>query len=110
LRPHPHTAGSAEWEDAGHTRATIFYRAPLDWGRAIHSWAVDHGMALSGSIYTVYEIRTSGEWAGNDFCALDPSVLVRALEALEREALAELVREEGATAVDEVGVKFKERR
>jgi len=37
-------------------------------------------------------------------------VLLRALEALEREALAELVREEGATTVDEVGVKFKERR
>lgn len=64
----------------------------------------------AASIYTVYEIRTSGEWAGNEFCALEPVVLLRALEALEREGLASLVREEGATPADEVGIKFKERR
>lgn len=62
----------------------------------------------AASIYTVYEIRTSGEWAGNEFCALEPVVLLRALEALEREGLASLVRE-GATPADEVGIKFRER-
>ncbi len=63
----------------------------------------------AASIFTVYEIRTSGEWAGNEFCALEPVVLVRALEALEREGAATLVRDE-STPADEVGVKFRERR
>lgn len=104
------STGSAEWEDAAHTRARIYYRTPIEWGRALHSFAVEHGLALPASIYTVYEIRTSGDWEGNEFCALDAAVLVRALEALEREGLAVLHREAGVTPLDEIGVTLKERK
>lgn len=114
-------AGSAAWEDGARTRATILYRSALEWGRDVHAWAAAHGMAADGAIFTVYELRTADEWAGNDFCALEPALLVRALEALEREGLATLVRESAAAAdadanaataaatMDEVGVKFRER-
>lgn len=104
----PLSAESAEWDDAARSRLTIYYRSSADWGHAIHSWAVEHGMAL-GALYTVYEMRTSGEWVGSDASALEPGIIVRALEALEREGLAILVRD-GSTSIDEVGVKFIEKR
>lgn len=105
------SSGSGEWEDpASKTRLRVFYRSPSDWGKAIHRYACDHGMAMEGSIYTLYEIRTAGEWQGNEFCSLEPAMLLRALESLAKEGLADLVRDEGVTALDEIGVKFREHR
>ena len=71
-------------------------------------------MATDDAIYTIYEIRTAPEWSGNEFNSLELTLLLRALEALENEGLASIIKTPSADgnlpSIDEIGVKFLEQR
>ena len=119
-------AGAASWEAPDRSEAALWWRSPAEWGRALHAAAAARGAAAAGQIFTVYELRTAPEWVGGggggvataDWTVLDAPLLLRALEAAEREGLVALVREASppaaaaagsAAAADEVGVKFIDR-
>ena len=126
-------AGSASWEAPDRSEAAIWWRSPAEWGRVLHNAASSRGAAAAGQIFTIYELRTAPEWVGGiggiaaaDWTVLDAPLILRALEAAEREGLVALVREASppvtggasaagdaaaaaAAAADDVGVKFIER-
>lgn len=99
-------SGSGEWLDGGRTRCTIFYKSPAQWAAAVHAWFLGAGMA--GSIFTVGEMYgpDRDQLLAPEFDQLDAPTLVKALEVLEAQGLAELHRD---GTVDGMGVKFKER-
>ena len=106
-------AGAAAWHGAARGvdgALLLFWRAPAAWGAELHAWAAARGLAAPGAVYTLYELRTASEWAGSPAQSLAPPMLLAALEALQREGLAALDRgAAGDAAMDEVGVKFRER-
>lgn len=82
------TSGSGEWEDPGaKSRFRVFVRTPADVAAALHEAVVKRGMTTAGNIYTLYELHSGGALAGTEFDGMDPGILMRALEVMERSGL-----------------------
>ena len=93
--------GCAVYADGSRTRLTVYYRSPGEWAACVFSWVEAH--AMFDQLYTVFELGSGDATVGSDFAGLEPGVLVKALEVLEREGKAVLER---SASADEVGVKF----
>lgn len=91
--------GNVEWLDKQRQRCYVYWRTPEEWGKMIHTWAVNNG--LNNSVCTLYEITNGDDAINEEFHGLDQGLLKKSLATLENEGLAELIVDE-----DNEGVKF----
>uniref|UniRef100_A0A8C5MQ69 Vacuolar protein-sorting-associated protein 25 n=1 Tax=Leptobrachium leishanense TaxID=445787 RepID=A0A8C5MQ69_9ANUR len=91
--------GNLEWLDKTKARFLIMWRRPDEWGKVIYQWVSKNGM--TNSVFTLYELISGDDTAGEEFHGLEEAMLLRSLEALQTEHKAEII-----TLNDSRGVKF----
>lgn len=101
-------SGYGEWEEteeATRTRARcrVFWKSVADWGALIYDYARSHGLIGDAKVYTVYDIHSDDEWAGQPFSGQEPGTILRAVELLRDQGKAALGASE---SIDETTVKF----
>jgi len=94
--------GQCEWID-GKTKNSclIFWKTPTEWGHLLYNWAVNSGN--TNTVCTLFELMESDDVAGEEFVGIEERVLIKALQTLEKQRKAEIIRDE---AEDIQGVKF----
>ncbi|ELR15037.1 vacuolar proteinsorting-associated protein 25, putative [Acanthamoeba castellanii str. Neff] len=93
--------GNGEWMDKEKRRFTVLWRSPAQWGEIIYKWVCNSG--LTDTVMTVYELREGDSTEGEEFHNLDGQVLLKALQALEKQAKCQVF---SGHQSDEAGVKF----
>lgn len=94
--------GHAEWEDGlQHTRLRIILKSPQSLAADVYNWAETTGSI--GTVFTIYELHASEEFADTVFHGADPQMLRRALQHLETTRRCVIIH--GSTS-EEDGVKF----
>lgn len=80
-------AGAGEWADASRATCKIFSKSPAEWAVQLHKWATENGLSVPGSLYTVFELHSGDISYGSAFAGMDPFILMKALEHLEKNGL-----------------------
>jgi len=93
--------GNGEWQDKGKNRITIYWRRPEEWASLIYKWVASHGTLTT--VVTVSDLQEGEETEKEDFHKLETKILIKALEALERQQKAQIFT---ASSSDNLGVKF----
>ncbi|GAA54600.1 ESCRT-II complex subunit VPS25 [Clonorchis sinensis] len=88
-----HKHGNLEWIDKSHTNARIIWRTPEEWASLISSWARASGHG--NSVCTLFELTDGEDTEHEPFHGLDRTVLIQALQCLEKRGEAALMGEEG---------------
>uniref|UniRef100_A0A6A7G6V7 Vacuolar protein-sorting-associated protein 25 n=1 Tax=Hirondellea gigas TaxID=1518452 RepID=A0A6A7G6V7_9CRUS len=97
------TRGYGKWQDDEHTVCSTTWKTYDEWANILYKWAVE--TSHFRGICTIYELHSGDETTDTEFYNLDSSVILIALEILEEQGKAKIVK--GETA-DENGVKFYE--
>lgn len=92
--------GNAEWENETHSRLRIFWKSIPSLAQELYDWAIGQGL---GTVYTIYELHASDDFADASFHGTDVSFIRRALQLLVTQQKCVLIP--GSTP-DEDGVKF----
>ncbi|CAM9533108.1 unnamed protein product [Chrysoparadoxa australica] len=96
-------SGHAEWEDAAHTRLTLFWESPATIASSLYAFAKERSMI--GGVFTVFELVQGDDSIGTKFHGMDEAVLVKGIQVLEREQKAEMFSSgQQGSALD--GIKF----
>eukprot|EP01119_Soliformovum_irregulare_P018524 TRINITY_DN56_c0_g1_i1.p2 TRINITY_DN56_c0_g1~~TRINITY_DN56_c0_g1_i1.p2 ORF type:complete len:179 (+),score=31.46 TRINITY_DN56_c0_g1_i1:49-585(+) len=93
--------GNGEWTDKDKNRITIYWRRPEEWGELIYRWVNQCGKL--NTVLTVYEIQEGDDSEGQEFHGLETRVLLKALNALEKQKKAQVFT---GSSDDNLGVKF----
>lgn len=99
---HLHGQGQCEWLDGkGKNSSLVYWKTPTEWGNLIYNWAVSTGN--TDTVCTVFELIEGEDTAGEEFSGIDDRALVKALQTLEQQRKAEIIRDDDQ---DIQGVKF----
>ena len=96
-------SGHGEWADGSRTRMRIMWRTPAQWANYIYDWLRERSMVPM--VTTVFDIHSGDDFEGSEFAGLDAAVVMKALEVLEMDGKAQVMRRENRP-LDENGVKF----
>ena len=95
--------GHAEWEDQlAQSRLRILWKSVPVLSQEIYSWISAQGIS-SNSIFTIYELHASDDFAEASFHQVDVQLIRRALALLAEQGKCVLIP---GTTPDEDGVKF----
>lgn len=95
--------GHAEWLNPMKTRVRVLWRSLKKWANILKKWAVDNGQ--TNKMFTIFELRTSGVNAGEEFYDMDANLLVDVCKYMQQAGMAKFLQ---AQSVDECGVKIFE--
>lgn len=97
-----HSRGQCEWLDGKIKNSSLIYwKTPTEWGNLIYNWAV--GTGNTNTVCTFFELKEGDDVAGEEFFGIDDRALINALQTLEKQRKAEIIRDENE---DIQGVKF----
>ncbi|CAH8574168.1 unnamed protein product [Dicrocoelium dendriticum] len=88
-----HKRGNLEWTDKSHKNARIIWRTIEEWADILFKWARSSGHG--NSVCTLYELTDGEETEQEPFHGLDTTILLEALQCLQKRGKAELMGEEG---------------
>ncbi|CAL8092242.1 unnamed protein product [Calicophoron daubneyi] len=88
-----HKRGNLEWTDKTRKSARIIWRTAEEWADEIAKWARSTGHG--NSVCTLYELTEGEDTEQESFHGLDTSILIEALECLQKRGRAELMGDEG---------------
>jgi len=93
--------GHGQWQTPEKT-LLVFVKTPSEWASIIYDFVQQN--ALTGTIYTIYEIHSGDLTKNSQIEGIDPTACFEALKVLQGSGKAELYMSE--ESVDETGVKF----
>ncbi|KAK2964979.1 putative Vacuolar protein-sorting-associated protein 25 [Blattamonas nauphoetae] len=88
------TTNNAIWIDSEQTQAIIAWRTPSQWAEFIWSWV--NRTQQHGNLHTFHRLLTDDFLIEDDLAGLDEAMLVLALEHLQSEQKAVLIKDKGA--------------